>query len=84
MTGCQRSLFPSQQAQSRLEQAQADRDETRGLLQDAEARYVVLSHEATVVHDEHAPLHIPAATYEVRLQREYAPAAPNLWVDASD
>ncbi len=28
------------QAQSRLEQAQADRDETRGLLQDAEARYL--------------------------------------------
>ena len=59
-------------------------DAEAGALQDAEARYVVVSHDATVVHEEHAPLHIPAATYEVRLQREYAPAAPNLWVDASD
>jgi hypothetical protein len=33
----------------------------------------VLPNEALVVHEEHAALRLPAATYEVRIQREYEP-----------
>ena len=35
-------------------------------------RLVVLPNEALVVHEEHAALRLPAATYEVRIQREYS------------
>ena len=33
----------------------------------------MLPNEALVVHEEHAALRLPAATYEVRIQREYEP-----------
>lgn len=36
-------------------------------------RLVVLPQDALVVHEEHAALRLPAATYEVRIQREYEP-----------
>lgn len=54
------------------------------MLSDGETRYVVVSTEAMVVHEEHAPLRIRAATYKVRIQREYAPEGPDLWRDVAD
>lgn len=33
----------------------------------------VTSETATIVHDEHAPIHVPHGQYAVRIQREYTP-----------
>ena len=30
--------------------------------------------EVRIVHDEHAPINLPAGNYEVTIQREYSPA----------
>ncbi|MES2692766.1 MAG: hypothetical protein V4773_04780 [Verrucomicrobiota bacterium] len=30
--------------------------------------------QATLTHDEHAPITLPRGAYEIRIQREYAPA----------
>lgn len=34
----------------------------------------VLAEQATVVHEEHAPISLPRGTYRVWRQREYSPA----------
>lgn len=34
----------------------------------------IVSVTATIVHEEHAPIRLPAGTYAVRRQREYQPA----------
>jgi hypothetical protein len=34
----------------------------------------VVAEQATVVHEEHAPIHLPRGTYRVWRQREYSPA----------
>lgn len=34
----------------------------------------VLAEQATVVHEEHAPIRLPRGTYRVWRQREYSPA----------
>ena len=38
-----------------------------------EKEYAVLSTEATMTHQEHQHLKIPAGVYEVKIQREYVP-----------
>jgi hypothetical protein len=42
-------------------------------------RYLVVEAEATLVHQEHLPLVVPAGVYEVRRQREYRPQRA-VWV----
>lgn len=37
------------------------------------ARYLNAPEGATLVHEEHSPLEIPAGFYEIRHQREYTP-----------
>jgi hypothetical protein len=48
------------------------------LLHDEETnrRFLRLAAEAILGHEEHAPILLAAGTYEVRRQREYAPAGP--------
>lgn len=36
---------------------------------------------ATLTHDEHGPIELPHGTYEIRIQREYAPAQIRRVVD---
>jgi len=44
--------------------------------------YVEVTGEAaTLMHDEHRPITIPRGTYEIRIQREYAPAEIRRVVD---
>jgi adhesin transport system outer membrane protein len=57
------------QAQSRLEQAQAERDETRGLLQDAEARYLSVVGRPPATLDD-AP--VPAGALSTDINSELA------------
>jgi len=42
-------------------------------------RYLVVEGEATLAHEEHLPLVVPAGVYEVRRQREYRPQRA-VWV----
>ena|SRR5688572_19733074 len=37
--------------------------------------------QATLTHDEHAPITLPRGCYEIRIQREYAPAEIRRVVD---
>lgn len=48
------------------------------LLRDEETdqRFLRLAAGAILGHEEHAPILLPAGTYEVRRQREYVPAVP--------
>lgn len=39
----------------------------------AEKRFVTLAVEGVLTHEEHAPIAVPAGTYEVVRQREYRP-----------
>lgn len=36
---------------------------------------------AVLAHEEHHPILVPAGCYELRRQREYAPAMPRLVLD---
>jgi len=47
------------------------------LLSDAEVdrRFLVLAAQAVLTHPEHAPITLPAGSYQVRRQREYTPEA---------
>lgn len=38
-------------------------------------RFVQVPREATLVHEEHAPIHLPPGEYAVLIQREYRPQA---------
>jgi hypothetical protein len=42
-------------------------------------RYLVVEGSASLVHEEHLPLVVPAGVYEVRRQREYRPRR-STWV----
>jgi len=42
-------------------------------------RFLVVEGEATLSHQEHLPLTVPAGVYEVRRQREYRPER-SVWV----
>jgi hypothetical protein len=48
------------------------------LLSDDETdqRFLRLAAEAILGHEEHAPILLPAGTYEIRRQREYVPPLP--------
>jgi hypothetical protein len=48
------------------------------LLSDEETdrRFLRLAADAVLGHEEHAPILLPAGSYEVRRQREYVPPAP--------
>jgi hypothetical protein len=41
----------------------------------------VSGENATLIHEEHAPITLPRGTYEIRLQREYAPTEIRRVVD---
>lgn len=41
----------------------------------------VAADQVTLLHDEHLPIVIPRGTYEIRIQREYAPAEIRRVVD---
>lgn len=45
-------------------------------LEEMEGRFLKVEQDAELVHDEHSTLKVPAGSYEVRRQREYAPEAP--------
>jgi len=40
------------------------------------ARYLHLDAPASLEHEEHAPIELPAGAYRVVIQREYVPASP--------
>jgi hypothetical protein len=44
-------------------------------------RLVLVRSKARLVHEEHAPIELPAGTYRVVIQREYEPAplSQNAW-----
>lgn len=44
-------------------------------LAEMEERFLVVESEAQVVHEEHDTIPLPAGTYRVQRQREYAPEA---------
>lgn len=50
------------------------------LLSDEETdrRFLRLAADAVLGHEEHAPILLPAGSYEVRRQREYVPPAPHI------
>ena len=43
-------------------------------LRDGDDRYLRLDAEATLAHEEHAPIEVPPGVYRIVIQREYVPA----------
>lgn len=59
----------------------AENDAASASLIDKRLFLEVTKDTATLTHDEHAPIALPRGTYEIRIQREYAPAEIRRVVD---
>src|ERR1051326_3678595 len=59
----------------------AESDRANACMVDGKLVLEVTGPSATLTHDEHAPITLPQGTYEIRIQREYAPAEIRRVVD---